>query len=92
MLEDERLACPVCSSQQLEKLVLIFRKIKYGPFLQDHGSCPWRSECLNAGSQRCRICHRKVVVLRHMLSKASEEILRFTDSSDNWRHFRTKEV
>jgi hypothetical protein len=84
--------CPGCGSQQLEKLVLVLRKVKYGPFLKDQVSCPWREDCLNVVSQRCRFCHRKVIVTRHMLSEISREILRFTDSSDNWRHFKAKEA
>lgn len=79
--------CPGCGSQQLEKLVLIFRKTKYGPFLQDQSSCPWREDCSNAGSQRCRVCHRKVTTVRYMLSKTCGEVLRFMDSVDDWVQF-----
>jgi hypothetical protein len=70
------LSCPGCGSKQPEKLVLVFREVKFGSFLQDSVECPFSGECLYAGSVSCRVCHRKITMVNYHLSKMTKEVLR----------------
>lgn len=83
-------SCPSCGSHQLERLVLVFKKVKWGPFLKDQKNCPFQEDCFNANSQRCNFCHRKYVTVRHFLSKRLGEISR--EESQDEIHYQFKDL
>jgi len=83
--------CPSCGSSRLEKLVLLSRRISWGAFIRDQENCPVREDCINANSARCNLCHREYVVVRHFLSRASNQLFSNVSKAENWCQFKDKE-
>lgn len=83
--------CPQCGSHNIQKLVLLSRKIYWGHFIRDQEICPFRENCVNAGSGRCNLCHREYSVVRYFLDKASKEIFSETSRSEQYCQFKDRE-
>jgi|YelNatPaOPRAMG01_1025707.scaffolds.fasta_scaffold64630_4 hypothetical protein len=83
-------SCPKCGSHDVEKLVLLSRKIHWGPFIRNEGRCPFREECVNTGSGRCNLCHREYFVVRHFFSGAEKKICVESSRGESFCQFKDK--
>lgn len=88
---ETRSLCPKCGSHNIEKLVLLSRKIYWGCFIKDQENCPVREDCINFGSGRCNLCHREFFVVRHFFSRAEKKIYVESSRGENFCQFKDKE-